>query len=119
LVLLGGAYFLWSPGQDVRDGRDDRGNNALWLAHGWLGADEWFLLNGKTNEFSKYRDTQRIRNLSDKLRRYHITDVFPHLCPAEFDGHLPRVNDHQIERLLDELAGIRVMPLGGRLKRRE
>ena len=42
---------LWRPGLDIRDGRNDRGSNAVWLAHGWLGADEWFINNGKTNEF--------------------------------------------------------------------
>ncbi len=40
LALLWGAYSLWSPGLKIRDGRHDRERNGLWLAHGWLGADE-------------------------------------------------------------------------------
>ena len=108
------GYLLWKPGLDIRNGRHDRGRNGLWLAHGWLGADAWFIRNGKTNEYSKYRDPSRLRELAEKLQRYHITDVFPHLCPAEPDGHLPAFDDSQAERVLDGLAGIRVMPwIGG------
>jgi len=108
------AYLLWTPGLDLRDGRDDRRHNGLWLAHGWLGADDWFIRNGKTNEYSKYREAQGIRELSERLHRNHVTDVFPHLCPAEADGHLPPIDDKQVERVLDGLAGIRVMPwIGG------
>jgi hypothetical protein len=40
--------------------------------------------------------------------------VFPHLCPARFDGALPPVHDAQVERFLDEFSNIRVMPwIGG------
>lgn len=108
------VYLFWSPGLDVLDGRDDRGRNAMWLSHGWLGGDEWFIRNGKTNEFQSYRDPQRIRELAQKLRRHHITDVFPHLCSASSAGRLPPVDAAQVERFLDELAGIRVIPwIGG------
>lgn len=114
LISLWCGYLLWTPGLDIRDGRHDRGRNGLWLAHGWLGADEWFIRNGKTNEYLKYRDPKSLRVLSDKLHRYHITDVFPHLCPAEPDGHLPAFDDSQAERALDALAGVRVIPwIGG------
>ena len=114
LLCLWCAYLFWTPGLDIRDGRHDRGRHGLWLAHGWLGADEWFVRNGKTNEYSKYRDPHRIRELADQLRRHHITDIFPHLCPAGIDGHLPPVDDVQIERFLECLAGMRVMPwIGG------
>jgi hypothetical protein len=113
LVMIWCAYLTWTPGLDLRDGQHDRGHNGLWLAHGWLGADDWFIRNGKTNEYSKYREAPSIRELSEKLHRNHITDVFPHLCPAEAAGHLPSVDDKQVERLLDGLAGIRVMPWVG------
>jgi hypothetical protein len=46
------AYALWQPGTEVPDGRNDRGSNGIWLAHGWLGGDEWFVGNDKTNEFT-------------------------------------------------------------------
>lgn len=114
ILALWLGYVLWSPGLDVRDGRHDRGRNAIWLAHGWLGGDTWFVQNGKTNQFSRYRDLARIHELAVRLRRDHITDVFPHLCPAEPAGKLPQVNPAQVERFLDEFAGFRVLPwIGG------
>ena len=114
ILALWLAYLLWSPGLDVRDGRHDRGRNAIWLSHGWLGADPWFAQNGKTNEVSRFRDPGRIRELADRLRRNHIMDVFPHLCPAEPGGKLPSVDPAQVERFLDGLTGLRVLPwIGG------
>jgi hypothetical protein len=59
LVAVWLGYWLWAPGLDVRDGRHDRGRNGIWLAHGWLGTDEWFVHNAKTNELGRYRDTRR------------------------------------------------------------
>jgi len=108
------AYAIWRPGTEVRDGRNDRGSNGIWLAHGWLGGDEWFVRNKKTNEFTKYRAPESIRALAEKLRRHGIKDVFPHLCPAEPTGHLPAVDAKQVEQFLEIFAGFRVMPwIGG------
>lgn len=107
-------YLLWRPGLDVRDGQHDRGRNGIWLSHGWLGGDDWFIRNGKTNELTRFRDPLRIHELGELLRRHHITDVFPHLCPAEPDGRLPSVDAEQVERFLDEFQGFRVLPwIGG------
>src|SRR5262245_50854664 len=55
------GYLLWTPGLDVRDGRHDRGGNGLWLQHGWLGGDDWFIRNGKTDLYARFRDRGRIR----------------------------------------------------------
>ena len=108
------AYSLWRPGLDVRDGRHDLGKNATWLAHGWLGADEWFTRNQKTNELDWYRNPSRIQELVRKLRASGITDVFPHLCPAEPSGRLPPVDARQVEQFLETFNGIRVLPwIGG------
>ena len=107
LVALVLAWLLWSPGSDVRDGRHDRDNNAIWLAHGWLGADSWFLRYNKTNEFTRYRDADRVAALADLLKRHHITEVYPHLCPASADGALPDVHAAQVERFLDAFSGFR------------
>jgi hypothetical protein len=107
------AYALWRPGRDIRDGRDDLGSNAVWLAHGWLGGDEWFRVNHKTNQLALYRDPNRIQALAAKLRTNHITDVFPHLCPAEPNGKLPPIDDEQVERFLDAFNGFRVIPWVG------
>jgi hypothetical protein len=112
LILLG--YVMWRPGVDVRDGRNDRGSNAVWLAHGWLGADKWFLENNKTNEFEKYRSSANVEVLAKKLQRHGIRDVFPHLCPAEPTGELPGVNGEQVERFLNVFQNFRVLPwIGG------
>jgi hypothetical protein len=114
LLAVWAAYLLWRPGLDVRDGRHDLGRNGIWLGHGWLGGDDWFLRYDKTSEFERFRDPGRIRELAEKLRRHHITDVFPHLCPAEPDGQLPSVDADQVERFLDAFEGFRVMPwIGG------
>ena len=42
LALVIVAYGIWSPGQIVEDGRNDLGQNGIWLQHGWLGDDAWF-----------------------------------------------------------------------------
>jgi hypothetical protein len=98
---------------DVRAGAHDLRRNGIWIAHGWLGADDWFVQNGRTNE-SAYRNSERIRELVDLLRRNHIKDVFPHLCPADPNGDLPPMDAEQAERFLTIFSGFRVMPwIGG------
>jgi hypothetical protein len=114
LLLVVGGYVLWTPGLTVRDGRHDRKQNAIWISHGWLGDDAWFLRNDKTNEFAAYRNQERIDALASRLRAHHITDVYPHLCPAEVEGSIPKVDATQTERFLDAFAEFRVIPwIGG------
>lgn len=114
VLLVPLAYWAWTPGLDLLDGRHDRGQNGLWLAHGWLGADVWFTTNGKTNQFDRYRSPESLRLLAARLKQHHITDVFPHLCPVEVDGSLPAIDAQQTERFLDALPGVRVLPwIGG------
>ena len=114
IVLVSAGYLLWSPGLDVRDGRDDRNHNGIWISHGWFAADAWFIHNQNTNQITLYRERSRIRNLAGLLRSHHITDVFLHLCPADEHGRLPETDPQQIERFLDEFGGFRVMPwIGG------
>ncbi|MEK0450626.1 MAG: hypothetical protein RL088_2894 [Verrucomicrobiota bacterium] len=108
------AYLFWNPGLKITDGRHDKGTNGIWLAHGWLGDDTWFTTNNKTAEFPKYRSPEAIAALFRKLRAHHITDVFPHLCPASPAGHIPAVHSAQVERFLDSAEGLRVIPwIGG------
>lgn len=114
LLLLPLCYWTWSPGLEVSDGRHDRGRNGIWISHGWLGDDGWFIQNGMTNEFNRYRSKESIRALATKFREHHITDVFPHLCPAEIEGSIPAVDAVQVKEFLDELSGFHVLPwIGG------
>jgi hypothetical protein len=114
-VFLAGAfaYAVWSPGVEITDGRHDRGRNALWLQHGWLGADEWFVRNDQRERLGEFRTRAHIAQLAALLRRNGITDLFPHVAPAGYDGRLPPVDHEQTERFLDGLAGLRVLPWTG------
>lgn len=113
LLLVPLCYWAWTPGLEVRDGRHDQQQNGIWIGHGWLGADEWFLTNNKTNEFSKYRSPESLAGLAALLHSNHITDVFPHLCPTALTGSLPAMDHAQTERFLDALSESRVMPWVG------
>lgn len=116
-LLLGAGFiggWLWTPGLDVRDGRHDRGSNAIWLAHGWLGADSWFQRHDKTREFARYRDPERIRELAARLTRHRVRTAYPHLCPTDAEGRIAAVDAAQVERFLDACSGIDVIPwIGG------
>lgn len=112
LVLVG--RMVWSPGRDVTDGRHDGSNNGIWLQHGWLGHDSWFVENDRTDRFPRFRSAAKIRELASTLRRNHIKDVFPHLCPTRPSGEIMLVDDKQTELFLSELRGFRVLPwIGG------
>jgi hypothetical protein len=114
LLISWFGYLLWQPGLDVRDGRHDLGRNGIWVGHGWLGGDEWFVRNGKTNELGSFRDGKKVKELADNLRQKHVRDIFPHLCPCDTDGNLPAVDAAQVERFLDAFDGFRVIPwIGG------
>jgi hypothetical protein len=113
--LLGLGYWLWNPGSDLRDGRHDRGRNGLWLAHGWLGADEWFTRHSKQSQLPGYRSPEALRSLAELCAKNHITDLFPHLCPCDPLGHIAPWDRAQTEKFLDALAPTcRVLPwIGG------
>ena len=111
-VVLG--YALWSPGSDIADGRFDRGENGIWLEHGWLGHDSWFQLYRKNPE--KFRNEEAIRNLFNRLKENRIRYLYPHLCPASSDGAIARHDPGQTERFLKlaEEYGFEVIPwIGG------
>ena len=107
------AYAIWEPGSQVRDGRHDLGKNGMWLAHGWLGGDEWFRRYRK--DISAYRSESSLRALAAQCDEQHITDLFPHLCPCEPDGSLPPLDADQTERFLDAMgSNARTFPwIGG------
>jgi len=109
------AYLAWSPGTIVTDGRHDLGHNGIWMSHAYLGDDAWFSRNNKAGIRATYRDPAFLSQRADRLRRNHLTDLFPHLCPTKSDGSLPDVDDAQVERLLDAFpaAEFRVLPWVG------
>ena len=114
LGLLTLAYLIWTPGKQIQDGRYDRGKNGIYLQHGWLGHDQWFLAYNKTDQIGHFRDRVQLAELAQLLRRYHITEAFPHLCPTLTTGRISKYNSEQVERLLDEFDGIHVIPwIGG------
>lgn len=106
-VAVAVAYLAWPAGRVVTDGRHDRGRNALWLQHGWLGDDAWFARNHR--DPSRFRSPEAVRRLAAQLRAHGVTDVFPHLCPVGDDGGPAAVDDAQVERFLDGTSGLRVM----------
>lgn len=116
VLLVGVAalwWLLWSPGADITDGRHDLGRNGLWMQHGWLGDDKWFERNRKTDRMAEFRDPVRMAELADRLRRRHISDLFPHLCPTHTGGQIADCDGAQVERFCDAFAGFRVMPWVG------
>jgi hypothetical protein len=113
LLTVALAYGVWSPGLEITDGRHDRGRNALWLQHGWLGADDWFVRHDRLERRGGFRSVEHIAQLAALLRRNGIADVFPHVAPAGQSGRLPPVDHEQVERFLDGLAGSRVLPWTG------
>jgi hypothetical protein len=114
LVLAG--YALWSPGREITDGRHDQRRNGIWMQHGWLSDDAWFERNHKTDRIPQFRDDARIAELAHRLREHGITDVFPHMAPAQPGGKLPPLHTEQTERFLNGMEGFRVMPwVGGAL----
>lgn len=105
------AYSFWTPGLDVNDGRNDIGRNALWLQHGWLGSDGWFDRYHKNKKL--FRDDERIAVLAELVKQNHIKFVFPHLCPCSKDGTIAESDDMQIEKVLDKLDGVDILPWVG------
>lgn len=114
LVLVPIVFLYWPRGEDVRDGRHDRGRNGIWLSHAWLGDDGWFERYGRLAERAAYRDPERVAELARSLRRHHVRDVFPHLCPATPGGRIMPVDPEATRVFLDAFEGSRVMPwIGG------
>ncbi|MEW6600125.1 MAG: glycoside hydrolase family 18 protein [Nitrospirota bacterium] len=106
-------YSNWRPGNDITDGRNNRKHNGIWLQHGWLGDDPWFIRNKKEKKISYFRNKDEIEKLATLLRSHDITDVFPHLCPTSVNGYIPDVDEQQTKRFMNEFKGFRVMPWVG------
>lgn len=100
LAGLGLGYWYMTPDADhglVRS-NVDRGQNAAWLQHGWLGDDHWFEENRRDKTL--FRSEARVKALADTLAAHHVTDLFPHLCPCSSDGRIAEASDDQVELFL-------------------
>lgn len=105
------CYWLWPAGEEnsftgLRD-------NAIWIGHGWLGDDSWFERNKRNKD--DFRSEEKISKLFKKLADNKISIVYPHLCPAQFNGRIAPYDSVQTERFLDlaEQYKIRVIPWVG------
>jgi hypothetical protein len=115
LAAYGLLYVIWSPGQQVQDGRHDLRTNGIWLQHGWLGDDSWFKRNKRDK--TQFRNDDRLDHLADLLRSHGVRYVFPHLCPCSPEGMIAPNDPAQTERFLDRFTGFRVIPwIGGLLR---
>ena len=112
-VLLAAAWWLWAPGMDVRDGRDDRGRNGLVLDAGWIADDAWFSKNGGDEAKARYRDPIAVRDLVRRAREARVSDVFLAMPPADAEGRLAGRDAAQTESFLYECYGLRVIPQVG------
>ena len=105
------CYRLWQPGEEKTfTGLQD---NAIWIGHGWLGDDSWFERNKRNKD--DFRSKEKISKLFKKLADKKISIVYPHLCPAQFNGRIAPYDTIQTERFLDlaEQYKIRVIPWVG------
>lgn len=107
------AHWRWQPGLQIRDGRANSNHNAMWIGHGWLGADPWF---DSDAEKTRFRDARKIAQLASLCRENGVRDLYPHLTPTQATGAVAASDDAQIERFLDHTNGLRVLPwIGGRM----
>lgn len=115
LMLLAGmvviAYWIWTPGTRITDGRYNLNANGIWIQHGWLGDDAWFERNRRDK--SRFRSAEQVNQLAEQLSAYGIKYVYPHLCPCGHDGHIAAVDHDQTERFLDNIGDIEVLPRVG------
>ncbi len=110
------AYTVWSPGEQVTDGRHDLRTNGIWMQHGWMGDDSWFERNDRDKTL--FRDQARVHELAALLTDHGIEYAFVHVCPCDTDGSISPVDPDQTELFLDGMEGISVVPwIGGVLGR--
>ena len=111
VVLASFGYILWQPGEEAPLPQFKA--NAIWLGHGWLGDDAWFVRNRRDR--ADFRSEKKIAALFAELSRRKISLVYPHLCPAQYHGEIAPYSDEQLELFLDFAAPneIKVIPWVG------
>ena len=83
----------------------------MWLQHGWLGDNNWFKRYKKNPRH--FRDPTKIQQLRKRLRRHHITDIYPHLCPTRGTGEIAAVDPAQAKQFILMMDEFRIMPWVG------
>jgi hypothetical protein len=111
IVLLTLAlYFFWSPGIDPTKVGLNRHTNGIWISHGWIGDDTWFVSNQRDPD--KYHSQNAFAKLKTIIDDLHIVYLYPHLCPTNPDGTLPGINPQQVTRLAS-LGKVKILPWVG------
>ena len=105
------CYLGWQPGSN--EPLPEYANNAIWLGHGWLGDDSWFIRNNRNKD--DFRRVGKISALFKNLSDNKISTVYPHLCPAQLNGKIAPYDSLQVERFLDIAVqyNIKVIPWVG------
>ena len=108
-ALLLVAFAVWDPGDKTTSARNT--GNAMWIGHGWFGADDWFkAYNKNRSDFVGAKMDAMI----DRLRLLHVKTVYPHLCPASATGMIPAVNVAALQLFKHKCPDIKVLPwIGG------
>lgn len=109
-VLL---YFFWPLSWSENEVQIIREKNGIWISHGWLGDDSWFIRNDKESEMGRFRNEDNISVLAQKFLAHGISDVYPHLAPVSETGFLPGMDAAQAKRFLRQMKNFRVMPWVG------
>ena len=111
LNLAISLYTLWTPGTIITNGKHDKGQNGIWIQHGWLGHHSWFKKYKKAP--SKFRDKENMLSLQRDLQKHNIKYIYPHLCPTDFQGHISKVDHEQTKNFLKVFNDFKVMPWVG------
>ncbi len=103
LALIGlaaGAWCAWKPGARATDGRHDLGTNGVWMAHGWLASDQWFMQNPeRMAQLTVYHNTPSVIAALQEMKNRGMADLFFDLHPCSADGALPPASHSSAETL--------------------
>lgn len=109
LGLAIGGWFAWHPGQSLRTGAHDRGANGVWMAHGWLASDQWFMQSPeRMGLLATYHNTPTVIATLQDLKNRGMGHVFLDLHPCETSGDLPPATHSGAEMLGLQAAMLRI-----------
>ena len=109
LSVLG--YWFWTPGEKALRVEGNFQENGLWLSHGWMGDDRWFIVNKR--DPLKY-DSMAVEKLSITVKSLKIKYVFFHLCPASYQGKIPEISIEKLKLFRKAMPNIKIIAwIGG------